>query len=117
MPSDFSVDISDSSDPSVRLANLHGELDESKLEDLRKALDPVWDDTKVEALIFDMHDLEFINSKGIGFVVSAYTHFAKNKRKFILVDAQEAVMDVVSLVGLTSIIPYYDTLDEAISNL
>jgi len=117
MTSDFSVDISDSSDPTAKIAFLHGELDESKLEDLSKALDPIQNDAKAKALILNLHNLEFINSKGIGFIVSAHTHFAKDKRKLILVDAQEAVMDVVTLVGLTSIIPYFNTVDEALNNI
>jgi anti-anti-sigma factor len=113
----FTADIAESSTETTKILVFHGELDESYLEDLKKQLDPILDDANIKSLIFDLHDLEFINSKGIGFIVSIHTHLAKDKRTLILIDAQEAVMDVVSLVGLTSIIPYYSSLEEALNNV
>jgi len=117
MPSDFSVEITDTSSPNAKIVVLRGELDESVLDDLRSRLDSIWNDANIQIFIFNLHDLEFINSKGIGFLVSVHSHLAKDKRQLILADAQEAVMDVVSLVGLTSIIPYYATLDEALAKI
>jgi anti-sigma B factor antagonist len=116
MPSDFSVELTDSVNPKVKIATFGGELDEDAFEGLRAKLDPVLDDMETQVIIFNLHDLEFINSKGIGFFVFAYTHLAKSRRQLILADARESVMDVMSLVGLTSVIPYYETLDEALPN-
>ncbi len=117
MPSDFIVEINDTSNPSAKIVALKGELDEAVLDDFKTKLDPVSNDTKIQTIIFNLHDLEFINSKGIGFLVSIHTHLAKDKRHLVIVDAQEAVMDVITLVGLNSIIPYHDTLEEAIASL
>jgi len=117
MPADFSVEITDTSSPNAKIVALKGELDESVLDDLKAQLDPIWNDANIQTFIFNLHDLEFINSKGIGFLVSVHSHLAKDKRHLVIADAQEAVMDVVSLVGLTSIIPYHATLDEAIASL
>jgi anti-anti-sigma regulatory factor len=44
-----------------------------------------------------------------------HTHLSKKQGKFILCAAQEAVMDVMSLVGLTSIIPHHEKLEEALA--
>jgi anti-anti-sigma factor len=117
MPSDFSAEIADTSNPGAKIIALKGELDESVLDNLRAQLEPIWNNASVQTFIFNLHDLEFINSKGIGFLVSIHSHLARGKRHLIIVDAQEAVMDVISLVGLTSIISYYDTLDEALASL
>ena len=117
MPSDFSAEVQDSSNPEAKIIVLKGEFDESVLEGLKTQIDPLLTDVNIKTLLFNFHDLEFINSKGIGFLVSIHTHLAKDGRKMVIADAQEAVMDVVSLVGLTSIIPYYATLDEAIASL
>lgn len=117
MPSDFSTEIIDTSNPDTKVIMLRGELDESVIDVLRAKIDPIWDDINIKNFIFNLHDLEFINSKGIGFFVSVHSHLAKEKRRLILAEAQDAVMDVMSLVGLTSIIPHYEILEEALSNL
>lgn len=111
----FSSDILDSKDASRKVVALHGELDESVLDSLKKSIDPFLNDSACAQLIFDLSDLEFVNSKGIGFIVSIHTHLSKDHRKLVLVGAQEAVMDVITLVGLTSILPYFATLDEALA--
>jgi anti-anti-sigma factor len=115
MPSDFKVEISDTSSPAAKLVTLSGELDESVLDDFRSKLDAIWNDQNIRIIVFNLHDLQFINSKGIGFFVSVHSHLAKDKRRLMLAEAQEAVMDVMSLVGLTSIIPHYETLHEVLS--
>ncbi len=117
MSPDFIVEINDTSNPSAKLIILKGELDETVVDDFKAKLDTVLDDAKNQVFILNLHDLEFINSKGIGFLVSIHSHLAKDKRRLVIVDAQEAVMDVISLVGLNSIIPYYATIDEAINSL
>ena len=113
MASEFSVQITDGS-AGVKIVALAGEMDESNLEGLRAKLDPVLNDASVQTVIFHLKDLNFINSKGIGYIVSVHTHLAKDKRKLILAEAQEAGMDVMSLVGLTTIIQYTPTLQEVI---
>ncbi len=117
MPSEFSVEITDSPNPSAKVVSLKGELDESVLDGLKTQLDPLLNDANMVTMVLNFQDLEFINSKGIGFLVSIHTHLSKDARKMIMVAASEAVMDVISLVGLTSIIPYFATMDEATATL
>ena len=117
MPSEFSVEITDSTNPSAKVVSLKGELDESVLDSLKTQLDPILDDSNILTMILNFQDLEFINSKGIGYLVSIHTHLSKDARKMIMVAASEAVMDVISLVGLTSIIPYFATMEEATASL
>lgn len=117
MASELSVIIADGPNPAVKVVTLVGEMDESNIESVRGQLDTLLADLSVVHLVFDLAQLEFINSKGIGYLVSVHTHLSKDKRVLILADAQEAVMDVISLVGLTTIIKYFQTLDEALQNL
>lgn len=115
MSSDFSAEITDGNSPSVKVVHLSGELDEVSIEKLRLYVDPLLNDKNVVKIIFDFTNLEFINSKGIGYLVSVHTHLAKDGRALELAGAVEPVMDVIALVGLTSIIPYYATLGDALS--
>lgn len=113
--SDFAVEITDGNSASVKVAHLTGELDEVTVEELKGHIDPHLNDSNVLQIIFDLTKLEFINSKGIGYLVSVHTHLAKDGRTMIMAGATEPVMDVLSLVGLTNIIPYHATLEEALN--
>ena len=116
MPSTISLEITDL-DQNTKTVAFKGEMDQSNLDQVKEQLDSFLDDTSIHSLIFNFHDLDFINSKGIGFLVSIHTHLSRDQRKLIIVDAKEQVMDVMSLVGLTTIIPYYETLEEAATHL
>ncbi|MBN2306380.1 STAS domain-containing protein [Candidatus Peregrinibacteria bacterium] len=111
---DFVVEITDGKSVNVKVVHITGELDEVSVETLKSQLDPLLADSSINQLIFDFGNLEFINSKGIGYLVSVHTHLAKDGRTMKLAGASESVMDVLSLVGLTNIIPYHATLEEAL---
>jgi len=113
--SNIAVKIMDGPSPAIKVVALEGEMDEPSLQDIRLNLDPVLNDMNAKALIFDLKDLAYINSKGIGYLVAVHTHLSKGQRKLILCSAQETVMDVMSLVGLTSIIPHHEKLEEALA--
>ncbi len=98
-------------------AALAGELDEEAVDKVKAALDPTLNDASVKNLMLVLSQLLFMNSKGIGLLVSMHTHLAKLGRRLVLAGAQEAVMDVMNLVGLTSIIPYYESEAEAVAAL
>lgn len=110
---DLTVTISDGPVAGTKIITLAGEMDESSLETMKPQLDPLLADANVKILLFDLRQLEFINSKGIGYLVSVHTHLSKDQREMVLAGANEAVMDVISLVGLTTIIKYFNTFEEA----
>jgi anti-anti-sigma factor len=115
--SELNVQISDVSDKAAEIIIFEGEMDEDSIENFKKTIDGSLNDVNIKNLIFDLSGLEFINSKGIGYLVSVYTHLSKDHRQLIITSAKEVVMDVISLVGLTSIIKYYDTTEEALASL
>ncbi|MFH0838308.1 MAG: STAS domain-containing protein [Patescibacteria group bacterium] len=115
MASEFAVDITDGQSASVKVVHLAGELDEVTVEGLKGHLDPILADDSVHQLIFDFTKLDFINSKGIGYLVSVHTHLARDGRSMVMAGASQPVMDVITLVGLTNIIPYHATLEEALN--
>ena len=117
MGAEITLNIKDSTKPEVKIVDFQGELDESNLESSKQILEPLLKDNAIKGIVLNFHSLEFINSKGIGFLVSVHTHLTKDGRKLAIVDASEPVMDVISLVGLTSIIGYYNTVDEAVAAL
>ncbi|MBI5422392.1 STAS domain-containing protein [Candidatus Peregrinibacteria bacterium] len=113
--SEIVVKIYESQNPTVRVVGLEGEMDEPSLQGIKLNIDPILNDSTIKFVLFDLKDLLYMNSKGIGYLVAVHTHLAKDQRKLILCSAQEAVMDVMSLVGLTTIIPHHETLEEALA--
>ena len=115
--SELTINITDTEKGGVKVVALTGEMDESTIENMKAQIDPILDDNGTKTLIFDLKNLSFMNSKGIGYLVAVHTHLAKNEKQIILANANDPVMDVISLVGLTSIIKYFGTLEEAISSV
>lgn len=114
MTTEFSVDIGEGNDPGTKVVHITGELDEVTVKQLQENVDPLLADTTMKQLVFDFTSMTFINSKGIGYLVSVHSHLTKDGRNMKMAGASESVMDVLSLVGLTNIIPYSATLEEAL---
>ena len=93
---------------------LVGELDETHLDGLNQAINPLLQNSEVKKLILDCSKLVFINSKIIGFLVGLHTHLSKEFRRLIIAAPNQAVMDVIQLVGLTAIIPVTTSVEEAL---
>lgn len=100
--------------PGVVVVHLAGDMDEESLDPIKEKVDPYLNDEQFSRIIFNFTQLKFINSKGIGYLVSVHTHLSKMQHELVLAAANETVMDVISLVGLTSIVRYFETLEEAI---
>jgi anti-anti-sigma factor len=113
---EFEATTSDGNNEYTKVVHIKGELDEVTVEKLKVQIDPLLEAGNVLQIIFDLTNLEFINSKGIGYLVSVHTHLAKDSRTMVLAGASEPVMDVISLVGLTNIIPFHATLEEALGS-
>lgn len=114
---ELAVTITDGPNGASKVVHLEGEMDEVSIENVKAKVDPFLNDPNIKAIVMDLGKLTFINSKGIGLLVAFHTHLSKDQRALVLAEGSEAVMDVVSLVGLTSIIKYFDTLEEALQNL
>lgn len=94
---------------------LAGELDETHLDWLNQSMEPVLSNPAIKKVILDCTQLLFINSKIVGFLVGLHTHLSKEGRNLIIANPQQAVMDVIQLVGLTAIIPVMTSVDEGIA--
>lgn len=102
---------------SIRVLVLKGQIDESNLEKFKIIFDNVMDDNEVKFLILELKDLEFVNSKFVGFLAVKYTDSKEKNKQIMIVQANDNVKDVLSLVGLSSIIDQYDSLKEAFSQI
>ena len=99
---------------SIKVVILKGQVDESNLKDLSNVLDKLVEDKDTKYIVLNLKELEFMNSKVVGYLASLYSSLAEQGKKLVIVEANETILDILSLVGLTSIIENYTSLEEAI---
>ncbi len=101
----------------VKLVSLSGEIDETNLGDLKDIVDPLLINNDCQVLLFNLKDLNFINSMVISYFTNIYTKLTELNKKVIFIEANNQILDILDLVGLTTIIDNYNTLNEALNAL
>jgi len=96
---------------------VEGELDKVGLEDIRTELDEIVKSLETNMFVLDLADLKFINSEGVGYLLMNHYRLLKQDKKFVIVHAIDHVKDVLDVVGLLSIVPYFDSLELFVKSL
>ncbi|MBI2453715.1 STAS domain-containing protein [Candidatus Peregrinibacteria bacterium] len=99
------------------IVEFHGELDKSNLAQTEKDMSSMLETFSRQALIFDLSDLHYVNSEGIGFIVSIHVKLSKLGKQLALCGLRDNVSDVLEAVGMDRLIPTYRTVDEAVAAL
>ena len=84
---------------------LVGELDHHNAEKMRKKLDREILENGAETVIFDLSDLTFMDSSGIGVLLGRYKLFAT--KKLYITGAVESVDKVLKISGVYTLMPKY----------
>ena len=95
------------------LIALSGQIDESNLADFEKVVNPTIEISQA-FLIFDLEKLEFINSKVIGFLAATHAKLTELDKKMVFIKANQQILDIIELVGLTQIVSTFELEEEAI---
>ncbi len=112
-PVDFSVGVAEVGGRTVVSAS--GELDAHAAPALEAEVGPV--STRPGcALIVDLTDVSFIDSTGLGVLVTALKHTREAGGSLDVVVAAPRVLKVLALTGLDVVIPLHATLDEALAS-
>lgn len=101
--------------PHVRVALIDGRLDESNMSQLQEKIDPLILDPEVKTLVLNCKSLFYINSKIVGYLASSYSTMAERGGKIIIAEANEGLLDIIHMVGLTMIIEQAATMEEAMA--
>lgn len=73
--------------------------------------------TKPRALVIDLAKLTFICSLGLGGLVAAYLRVQKYGGKLLLASPSKAIRDMLEVTKLATLLPVYDTPEEALAGL
>ena len=102
------------SDKTVKKVVFIWQLDESNVDEQAKKIYELIDSLPDKAaLVFDYAGLEYMNSRSIGYLTDWYSKMTEKGGKLIIIQARDNIEDILKVVGLTQIIDFYLTLDEA----
>lgn len=71
----------------------------------------------VEALIFDLSAVDYVDSSGLGALLLAYRQLKEFGSVIALVGVNDVVRKMLSISQIEDLFDYYDTLDEALTEL
>lgn len=106
--------VTDVRDFDYEVIEFHGELDQSNLDTTEGQINDLLKNFTRKNLIFDLSDLKFINSEGVGFIVAINLKLAKKKKNLIVCGPQQNVEDIFELIGLPKLLPILATIGDAI---
>ena len=97
----------------VVIIQAKGRFDQTNLETLSREITPLMEHAPIRYIILDFTKVEFINSKVLGYLAELHTMIHDNK-KIVLGGCSEAVYNVLSLVGMHTILHYFENVEEAL---
>ncbi len=95
------------------IARLNGELDESSITELRVKLNEVINKYDINNIIFNMKNLSFMDSSGIGLIIGRYNQIHKKNGQVILCELNTAIERIITLSGLLKICTLRDSEESA----
>lgn len=109
----FSFNISPKSD--FILLELQGELlDAFTAKEMLEKVNEVLNEEKyTKNIIIDLHELNFINSTGIGVLIKVLTKARNNGGEVIITRVEKRVKDLLVITKLNSVFKVVDTLIDA----
>ena len=87
---------------------LSGDLDHNTAAQIREELDRLIDDPGVRRLVFDLSELGFMDSSGIGVIMGRYKLIYLLGGEVWAVHANERMKKILTMSGVTRIIQIYE---------
>ncbi len=106
-----------STNTGVKIFAFKGELDETNVDTTFPNIIIEIGDFSHSRTLFDLSELTYLNSKSIGYIADIAQRTDDGGGKFSLCNLSNEVHDTLDLVGITSIVPIYETADTAITEM
>lgn len=116
--SDITIAVSDiaGSDPNktLKLVQFTGQLDETNVDEKAKIVyDLIESVPKGLYMILDFTNLEYMNSKSVGYLTDWFTKVSEKGGGMVVAASRPNIVDILEVVGLTQIIKFVASVDEA----
>ncbi len=86
------------------VVKLTGELDQSAASRIRTELDALIADTGARRLIFDLNDLEFMDSSGIGLIIGRYKMMRRRGGSVAVLGPDARIDRIFKMAGLYQLV-------------
>lgn len=86
------------------IVRLSGELDHSAAARVREELDALIDDTGARRLIFDLKELTFMDSSGIGLIIGRYKRMRRRRGSVAVFGADARIDKIFKMAGLYQLV-------------
>ncbi|MFE6485403.1 STAS domain-containing protein [Streptomyces sp. NPDC057757] len=98
----------------VRVVTVRGEIDHAVKDDLSEALLSSDGTMPPQRIVVDLSGVTFMDSSGINVFIAAYRQVSRAQGWLRIAGAQEAVLCVLTLVGVDALIPCHSTIEQAL---
>lgn len=98
------------------IVKFKGELDHHGSEKAREKIDEWYYDKVKKNIIFDLRELKFMDSSGIGLVMARYKMCRENGGKVLIVNDNPNIQRILRMSGILKIIDVYSSIDNALKN-
>ena len=98
----------------IPVLTVHGEVDVSTAPRLRQELIEVASSGSLWAVV-DLEPVEFLDSTGLGVLVSGLKRFRTLEGDLLLVCTQRRVLKVFEITGLTEVFSMHASVDDAVA--
>jgi len=97
-----------------KVVHIAGQLDESNVDEkIQQVYKVVEENPKSLNMIFDLENLEYMNSKSIGYLTDLYGKITEAGGKVVITNARPNILDILQVVGLTQLIQTFDNIEAA----
>lgn len=94
---------------------IKGEIDHHTTKELRRQTESALSQMGGRNIIFGFEEVSFMDSSGIGMLIGRYKDLRAVDGRIAILCANEKVIEMIRLSGLTTIFPVFNTLEEALS--
>lgn len=94
-----------------------GDIDHHSVNKIKKSIDIQCQNVHAKHIIFDFSNVSFMDSSGIGLIISRYKILKEQGGKVAVCSATSNAQKIFVLSGLHKIIETYESLDDAMKVL
>lgn len=95
---------------------LDGEIDLAAAPGVRASLAAIVQDEMARDVVIDLRDVTFMDSTGVGALLSAYRHLKLQQRTMVLARPQPIVARVLGITNVARLFPVVDSVESAVDN-
>ena len=90
------------------IVRLHGELDEHGATSIKREIDEYLASHPARVVVFDMADVGFVDSTGLGFLLGRYKKLRAKHAELVVANVNRQVDKVFKASGVYSFVPKID---------